>query len=250
MDFIKRRPRYPIGDDPRGREIKFQETDMGEAYGDKPVFRAFRGRPPIEGQRFGAPEKRGKIISRVKDLRPELPNRSIDAAANEAAQALQDASLLATDHQIKYPIVTLSSPAPGASFSPGDTITVLAPASALLNLYSATLEIDGVGVDRRIIDRRDQMTTLAYTFGFTYQIPPTQSLGSMSITVRVFNAETSFRGIIADDAPDEDARLTGLPTLDGRPGSSTSATGYQKLFDETGIMKSPEGVVSISVNIV
>ncbi len=251
VDFIKRRPTYPFGDDKRGREIDFQDTSGSESYASKnQVVRAYRGQAPIEGQKFGMPEKKGKIIQNIRALRPEVPSSSTDDAANAGLQAAQDSALLATNHQIKFPTVTITSPAPGATFSPGDEITIVAPASALRNLFSATLEINGTAVARRVLDRRDQHSTLSFDFRFIYQIPAAQALGQMSITVRAFNIESSNRGIVADDALNTSTIRTALPTLDGRPGSATSSAEYQKLFPETGILKSPEGVVSITVNIV
>jgi hypothetical protein len=87
-------------------------------------------------------------------------------------------------------------------------------------------------------------------FRFVYVIPANRALGSMTITVRAFNAATSFQGHIADDALGTSDVRTGLGTLDGRPGSTTSSAEYQKLLNETGLLRTPEGVVSITVNIV
>jgi len=249
VDFIKRRPRYPWGDNPRGREVDFTDTTGREAMGKKEVFRTYRGKPPIEGQAFGAPERKGKIFSKVKDLRPELPNRSTNDEANANFQASQTATLLATNYQALMPTPTISSPAPGATFSPGEEITIVAPTSALRNIHAATLEIDGQFVDRRVLDRRDQDSTTQYDFRFIYKVPDTRALGSMSITVRAFNMETAMRGIVLDDALNTTTRRGALGTLDGRPGSATAAADYQKLLNETGFLRSPEGIVSITVNI-
>ncbi len=252
VDFKKRRPTYPIGDNPRGREIDFTDTTGDEAYGStkNQVFRAYRGKAPIEGQIHGMPQKKGKIFQNIRSLRPELPNRSIDAEANAGLQASQAATLVATNFQALSPTPTISSPAPGATFSPGGEITVVAPTSALRDLHSATLEIDGQSVDRRVLDRRDQDSTTQFDFRFIYQIPASQALGAMTITVRAFNMSTSMRGIILDDALGTTTRQGAVGTLDGRPGSATSADAYQKLLNETGFLRSPEGVVSITVNIV
>lgn len=179
-----------------------------------------------------------------------MPNRSIDFAANEALQEQQRGVLAATNFQALFPTVTITSPAPGATFSPGDTITVEAPASDLRSLFSAVLEIDNQGVDRRVINRRDQDSTPEMDFRFIYQIPSNRVLGPMTITVRAFNMSVSARGHIADDALGTSTVRTGLGTLDGRPGSATSSADYQKLLNETGLLRTPEGVVSITVNIV
>jgi hypothetical protein len=250
VDFIKRRPRYPWGDNPRGREVDFTDTTGREAMGKKEVFRTYRGKPPIEGQAFGMPQRKGKIFSKVKQLRPELPNRSTNDAANALLQAGQSATLLATNFRALIPSPTISSPAPGATFSPGDEITIVAPTTALRNIHSATLEVDGQAVDRRVLDRRDQDSTTQFDFRFIYPVPAGRALGSMAITVRVFNMNSAMRGVILDDALNTTTRQGALGTLDGRPGSATSAADYQKLLDETGFLRSSEGIVSITVNIV
>ncbi len=249
-DFIKRRPKYPFGDDPRAREIDFEDTSGSESNRGRQIFRGYRGQAPIEGQEFGMPSRVGKIFKKVSDLRPETINRATNDAANAAQQATELAILEATNFQALYPTVTISSPSPGATFSPGGTITVQAPASDLRSLLSATLEIDNTPVERLVLDRRDQDSTTNYTFTFFYPIPSNKALGSMDITVRAFNMATSNQGMIADDALNTSDIQTGVGTLDGRPGSATSAADYQKLFNETGMLKSPEGVVSITVNIV
>ena len=252
VDFIKRRPKFPLGDDPRGREIDFTDTTGNESYGStrNQVFRAFRGKPPIEGQPFGMPQRKGKIVQNIRGLRPELPNRGTADVANAALQAGQVAVLDATNFTALMPTPTISSPAPGATFSPGGEITVVAPTSALRDIHSATLEIDGQAVDRRVLDRRDQDSTVQFDFRFIYPIPANQALGAMTITVRAFNMESAMRGTILDDALNTTDRQGALGTLDGRPGSATSSEDYQKLLNETGFLRSPEGVVSITVNIV
>ncbi len=249
VDFEKRRPTYPLGDDPRGREIDFEDTSGREAYRNNQVVRAYRGKAPLEGQDFGMPARVGSL-DKISDLRPELPDRSIDEAFHAAAQAGQRGQLAATNFEALSPTVTISSPAPGATFSPGGEITVVAPTSALRDLHSAILQIDGQAVDRRVLDRRDQDSTTQFDFRFIYQIPANQVLGAMTITVRAFNMESSMRGIILDDALNTTTRQGALGTLDGRPGSATSAADYQKLLNQTGFLRSPEGVVSITVNIV
>jgi len=252
VDFIKRRPKFPFGDNPRGREIDFTDTTGDEAYASKnQVFRAYRGQAPIEGQPFGMPKRKGQIIQNIRGLRPELPDRSTADTVNAALQAGQIAVLDATNFQALFPSPTISSPAPGATFSPGGEITIVAPTTALMNLHAATLEIDGQAVDRRVLDRRDQDSTTQFDFRFFYRIPDSRALGSMTITVRAFNMESSLQGIVADDALNTTDIQGAVGTLDGSPaGSSTSSTSYQKQFDETGFLRSPEGVVSITVNIV
>lgn len=251
VDFQKRRPRFPFGDDPRGREIDFEDTSGRESYGStrNQVFRAYRGKAPLEGQEFGAPARRASLDT-ISDLRAAPPNRTTDDTANAALQAGQRAVLESTNFAALFPSVTISSPSPGATFSPGDEVTVSAPASALRSLFSATLEVDGQATDRRVLDRRDQDSTPEFTFQFIYQIPHSRSLGPMDITVRVFNAATAFKGTVGDDAPVAGSIKTGLGTLDGRPGSATSSADYQKLLDNTGILRTPEGVSSITINIV
>lgn len=252
VDFIKRRLNFPFGDNPRGREIDFTDTSGEEAYGSakNQVFRAYRGKAPIEGQQPEMPQRRGKIAQNIRLLRPELPNRTTNDAANAAAQESQRNALAASNFQALYPSPTISSPAPGATFSPGDEITIVAPTTDLRNIHSATLEIDGQVVDRRVLDRRDQDSTTAFNFRFIYRVPDNRALGSMSITVRAFNMNTANRAIIADDSLNTTNIQGAVPTLQAVGGSSTSSSSYQKQFDETGFLRSPEGIVSITVNIV
>lgn len=253
VDFIKRRPAFPFGDNPRGREIDFTDTTGREAYGStrNPVFRAYRGKPPIEGQPQGMPVKKGKIFQNISLLRPELPNRSTDDTANARLQAAQNASWETSGFTSHFPTVSITSPAPGTTFSPGDTFSVVAPASALRTLHSAVLEIDGIAVARRVIDRRDQDSTTNFDFRFVHTVELARALGPMSITVRVFNLETSNQGIIADDALGTRPDIQGaVGTLDGRKGSATSSADYQPLLNETGFLVGAGGVTSITVNIV
>lgn len=251
-DFVKRRVKFPIGDDPRGREIDFEaNADSDQSYASKNrVFRAYRGQAPIEGQVFGMPQKKGKIFQNIKEIRPEQPSKSTADEVNAALQAGQDAVLAATNFAALSPSPTISSPAPGATFSPGGEITIVAPTSALRDIHSATLEIDGQAVDRRVLDRRDQDSTTQHDFRFIYPIPSTRGLGPMTITVRAFNMESSLRGVVLDDALNTTDIQGALGTLDGRPGSTTSSDDYQKLLNETGFLRSPAGTVSITVNIV
>lgn len=252
VDFIKRRPTYPLGDDPRGREIDFQATDTDEAYGStrNPIVRAYRGRAPLDGQSFETPKRLGSLDT-IKSLRPELPNRSIDTEIHEALQAGQRAVLADSSFAKLFPIVTIDSPAPGATFSPGDQILIRATVEDLRSVFSATLQIDGQSVDRQTVDPRDRDSTLEKQFGFTFNIPSTQALGSMDITVRGFNIATSFQGMIADDAPDTSPEIDqAVGTLDGRLGQSDGTQANPPLLQKTGILRTPEGVSSITVNIV
>lgn len=251
VDFQKRRKKFPFGDNPRGREIDFSDTTGDEAGSAKSqVFRAYRGNVPREGQAAGIPERRGTILQKANDIAPELPDRSTADAVNAALQAGQVAAIAAGGPAASMPSPTISSPSPGATYSPGGEITVVAPTSALRSIYSAVLEIDGLAVDRRILDRRDQDSTTQFDFRFIYQIPANQALGALTITVRAFNIESSNRGIILDDAPNTTDRQGAVGTLDGRTTSPTSAADYQKLLNQTGFLRSEEGVVSITVNIV
>ena len=38
VDFIKRRPKFPFGDNPRGREIDFTDTTGDEAYASNKTY--------------------------------------------------------------------------------------------------------------------------------------------------------------------------------------------------------------------
>ncbi len=251
VDFIKRRPTYPLGDDPRGREIDFEATSTDEAYGStrNPIVRAYRGRAPLEGQDFGAPARVGKLNT-VADLRPELPPRSVDTEALDALKEGQRAILSSTNFGALFPTVVIDSPAPGTSFSPGGQITVRATVTDLRSVFSATLEVDGQAVDRRALDPRDRDSTTSHQFIFIYNIPASRSLGSMPITVRGFNIASSSQAMIADDAPDTSPEIQqAIGTLDGRLGQSHGTQALAPLLAETGLVRTPEGVSSITVNI-
>jgi len=256
VDFIKRKPTFPWGDDPRGREIDFEADaeNSGQSYGSKnPVFRAYKGRAPLEGQDFGAPEKVGSL-QKISDLRPELPSQSVDFAALEAAKAIERGILEATNFAALFPNVSIELPAPGASFSPGSQLEVRATVNSLRNITSATLIIDNHPVDTKFLDRRDQDVAQRHTFTFLYNISANRSLGPMDITVRGFNINSSAQGMIADDArnnpPNADAIDLGVGTLDGRLGQSQGSQANPPLLAPTYILRTPEGVSSISVNIV
>lgn len=255
VDFVKRRPTYPIGDDPRGREIQYDDSSPEQSYASRnSVFRAYRGKAPLEGQDFGMPKRVGSL-DKIKDLRPELPNRSVDTAALDAAKELERQQLEATGFTALFPTVSISSPGPGASFSPGAEITISAPASTLRNLTSATLYVDNVPVARRVIDRRDQDSTPAFTFMFIYRVPANRALGPMSLTVRAFNFATAAQGFVADDAinypPQADDLQTGAGSANNEfKHQATSSLEFSPQLEATGILRTPEGVASITVNIV
>jgi len=254
-DFVKRRPTYPLGDNPRGREINYESSEDGESYASKnKVYRAYRGHAPLEGQDFGAPERVGSL-QKISDLRPELPSRSVDTDALDAAKEIERQRLAATDFAALFPSVVIDAPSAGASFSPGAEILIKAAANSLRNLTSATLYIDNLAVDRRVIDRRDQDSTAAYTFLFIYPVPAVRPLGPMSITVRAFNFATSFQGMIADDAtnspPQADDIQTGIGSDNNEIKSqATSSLLFSPQLEQTGILRTPEGVYSLTVNIV
>lgn len=252
VDFIKRRPTYPLGDNPRGREIDFEASDTREAYGStrNPVVRAYRGQAPLEGQKFGMPARVGSLDS-ITDLRPELPPRSVDTVALDALKEGERAILAATNFGALFPTVTIDSPAPGATFSPGTPITIKATVEDLRGVFGATLEVDGLPVDRRTINARDRDSLKQHQFIFIYDIPANKPLGPMSITVRGFNMVTSSQGIIADDAPDNSPGIDqAVGTLDGRLGQSDGSQAAPPRLAKTGILKTPEGVSNITVNIV
>ncbi len=252
-DFEKRRPTYPIGDDPRGREIDFEDTTGDEAYGRNQVFRAYRGQAPIEGQEFGMPARTG-ALTKVSQLRPELFSKSVDVVALDAQKALDRQVLEDSDFGRLFPLVNIVSPAPGSVFSPGSELRVEADSSDLRGIYGATLQIDGTFVERKRIDPRDRDSNRDQKFIFLYQIPSNQALGTMEITVRVFNISNSLRGFVADDAINLPPKARDLDlavgTLDGRIGrlGSTSKTNPQ--LQEGGMLRAPETVVNFTVNIV
>jgi len=254
-DFVKRRPTYPLGDNPRGREINYESSEDGESYASKnKVFRAYHGKAPLEGQDFGAPARVGSL-NKLSDLRPELPSRSVDTAALDAAKEIERERLIATDFAALFPTVSISEPGAGATFSPGSEITIRAPASSLRSLTSATLYIDNVAVERRVIDRRDQGGATSYNFLFIYSVPTNRPLGAMAITVRAFNFATAFQGMIADDAinnpPQADDIQTGIGSDNNEIKSqATSSLLFSPQLEQTGILRTPEGVYSLTVNIV
>jgi len=256
VDFIKRRPTYPIGDNPRGREIDFEADldDLDQSYGSKNmIFRAYRGQAPLEGQDFGVPARRGSL-QKVSDLRPELPNRTVDIEALTIIKEQDRAILEATDFAALFPTVTITSPAAGATFSPGEVVEIRATVSSLRTVTAATLFVDNLAVGRSNVPRADQAVTTSFDFLFVYTIPPNRNLGSMDITVRGFNINNSAQGIIADDAKNDPPQSgnvrTGVGTLDGRLGQSHGSQAKPPLLAETYLLRNPETVASITVLVV
>lgn len=249
--FTKRRPTYPIGDNPRGREIDWNNQDSDAQIGD--IFRAYKGLVPIEGQDPFAP-KRVIRVGSTKELRPTSPSRSTDTAANSAAQEAQRAQLMSTDFGALFPSATITVPAPGASVSRGTVIAIDVTGTHIVSVMSATLFIDGQPVDRIALDRSAQQSSPTAKFTFRYNIPADRALGTMSIEARVYSIEVSTQGVIADDAINEfDTQFRGgVSTLDGRLGQagSTSQTSPKLDQDPSMFLRTPEGVSSISVNVI
>jgi len=255
-DFIKRRPTYPIGDDPRGRELGYANATADnpeESYASKNMmFRAYKGQAPLEGQDFGMPRRIGKL-DRIKDLRPELPTRSVDFVALERFKEEERRLLEDSGFEVLFPTTEIISPLPGNSFSSGTSIQIHAIGKhqgLQGGLHRAILYVDGLAVDSIVLDRRDQAVAMQQDWFFNYDIPSSKS-GNMEITVRSFNMAISNRGIVADDAlnfPPRNEDVEGaLGTLDGRPGSKTSSAKYQPLLDETHYVRTPGGSSSITV---
>lgn len=249
--FIKRRPTYPLGDNPRGREIRWNEQDAPDQKGD--IFRSYKGLVPIEGQDPFAP-KRVIRVGSTKELRPASPNRSTDTAANAAAQEAQRAQLASTDFGALFPSATITVPAPGASVSRGTVIAINVTGTHIVSVMSATLFIDGQPVDRIALDRSAQQSTPTAEFTFRYNIPASRALGTMSIEARVYSIEVSAQGVILDDAVNnfDTQFLGGVSTLDGRLGTagSTSQTSPKLDQDPSMYLRTPEGVSSITVNVI
>ncbi len=253
-DFERRRPTYPLGDDPRGREIQFNDTSGRESYGStrNQVFRAYRGSWPLEGQSFEMPARRGQL-QKPSDLRPALPNRSVATLALDAAKEVDRAALIASDFSIIFPTTTISSPAPGSVFSPGDTILVQAPSSVLRSLMGATLFIDGQPVLHKELSRSQQDSTPSFTFTFSYIVPADRVLGPMDITVQATGRADNAMGIIADTSinfPPKDREIQGaVGTLDGRKGQSTSSTKASPRLSASRYLRTPHGRATITVSI-
>jgi len=255
VDFIKRRPTYPIGDDPRGREIDFEDDtlDGSQAIGHRPVYRAYRGNAPLEGQEFGMPERVGSLDS-ITDLRPELPDKSVDFAALEAAKEIERERLAETKFQALFPSVSIKSPAPGQSFSVGSQIQIVTGVTVLQGLQSVLLFVGGRSVERRVLDRRDQDAFRHGDFTFYYTIPSNQVLGPLDITIRAYNVSNALQGFVADDAtntpPNADGIDKAVGTLDGRIGQLYGSERTAPLLEASSFLRTPDSVISISINVI
>ncbi len=249
--FIKRRPTYPLGDNPRGREIRWNDQEAPDQKGD--IFRAYQGLVPIEGQDPLNP-KRVIRVGSVKELRPETPSRNIDEAAIAAAQNQQRSALVSSDFQALFPTATVTEPAPGASVSRGSRITVRVTGSHILSVMGATLFIDGSPVERKALDRSAQGSTPSAEFIFLYDIPANRAVGTMSIEARVFSIETSPEGPILDTAQNDfEGQFRGaVGSQDGRIGQlgGTSQTAPQLEVYPNQYLRTPEGISTIDVNVI
>lgn len=254
-NFIKRRPTYPWGDNPRAREIQYYNPSATESFGpNRHVYRSYRDKAPLEGQSYSEPKLRGKLM-KIKDLRPALPDRSVKHDALDAAKLLERAELSSSDFMVLFPRVVIEEPSAGATFTPGSQITIKARATVLRYLTSATLFVGNRAVDRRTIDRRDQEVTKEHIFIFIYDVPSDQHLGPLELTVRAFNFATAFQGFISDDSnnrpPQGDDFNLGKSSANNEfKHQATSALKYSQQLESTGMLRTPEGVSSITVNIV
>jgi hypothetical protein len=256
VDFVKRKPTYPIGDDPRGREINFEaDAESGEAYGSTRnlVFRAYRQQAPLEGQNFNSPS-RISALQGITDIRPELPNRSVDAIALDRAKEIERGLIEASGFSAIYPRISIDTPSPGASFSPGSRIEIRVSVASIRSVFSAVLFVDGSPVERKTLDRREQEVTTDYQFIFLYDIPANRPFGPLSLTARGFNITTSAQNFIADDRNVDPSNIhliqTGVGTLDGRLGQSQGSQSQPPLLEATSIQLTPEAVSSITINVV
>lgn len=255
VDFIKRRPTYPIGDDPRGREIDFEDDtlDGSQSIGHRPVYRAYKGQAPLEGQEFGMPERIGSLDN-ITDLRPDLPSRSVDANALDAEKEIERERLEETKFQALFPTVSIKNPSPGQSFSVGSQVQVVTGVTVLQGLQSVLLFAGGQLVERRVLDRRDQAAFRHGDFTFYYTVPSNQPLGPLDITIRAFNISNALQGFVADDAtntpPNADGIDKAVGTLDGRIGQLYGSEQTAPLLDASSFLRTPDSVVSITINIV
>lgn len=246
VKFSRRRPTYPWGDNPRGREMDWANQ---RAEKNTEIFRAYRGLVPIEGQKYDDP-KRFLRVGSTLELRPDLPRRSPDFAALDAAKERERALLESTNFQALFPSVTFASPSPGATFMRGTQMTIEADASDFRGIHSITLFVDETPVDRRVLDRRDQESIQNKRFIFLYDIPSDRNLGAMSLTVRVFNIETAAQGFIASGATTTTPEIDkAVGTLDGRVTVYGNSPEISPQIEKTGFLRTPEGTASITVNI-
>lgn len=249
--YIKRRPTYPLGDNPRGREIEWNDQQSPVQEGT--IFRAYKGLVPIEGQDPLNP-KRVIRVGSIKELRPGTPDRSTDSAANSAAQEAQRAQLVSTDFGALFPSATIVEPAPGASVSRGSRITVKVVGTHILSVFSCTLIVNGVGVDRRNLDRSAQGSSPSVEFTFFYDVPDNAPLGNMSIEARVYSREVSLQGPVLDTAEnDYEGQYRGaVGSQDGRLGQlgGTPKTAPQLEVYTDQFLRAPEGISTIDVNVI
>lgn len=249
--FIKRRPTYPLGDNPRGREIRWNDQEAADQKGD--IFRAYQGLVPIKGQDPFAP-KRVIRVGSTKELRPESPPRSIDQAAIEAAQNSMRVQLANTDFGALFPTAAVTEPAPGASVSRGSRITVKVTGTHILSVMAATLYVDGSPAERKELPRGEQGSTPNAEFVFLYDIPADRALGTMSIEARVFSIETSPQGPILDDARNDfEGQFRGaVGSQDGRlrQVGGTSKTAPQLEVYPNQYLRTPEGISTIDVTVI
>lgn len=249
--FVKRRLTYPLGDNPRGREIDWNAQEDPSQIGD--IFRVYKGLVPIVGQDPFDP-KRVIRVGSIKELRPALPSRTVDSAALDAAKESMRAQLSATDFGALFPSATVIEPAPGASVSRGSKITIRVTGTHILSVISCTLYIDGKPVDRRELPRSEQGSTPNTTFIFIYDVPADRPLGTMSIEGRVFSIESAVQGPILSTAENDfPGQFRGaVGSQDGRLGQlgGTSQTSPQLKVATNQFLRTPEGISAIDVNVI
>jgi hypothetical protein len=193
-------------------------------------------------------------VGSTKDLRPELPSRSVDSAALDAAKELMRDQLAATDFQALFPTAEIKAPAAGSSVTKGTRITVHVVGRSIMSIMSCTLFVDGSPVDRRNLPRSEQGQSSAVDFTFLYDVPADRPLGPMSIEARVYSIETSLQGPVLDTAINEyDGQFRGaVGSQDDRVGrlGSTSQTNPKLEIDPSQFLRTPEGVSTITVTVI
>ena len=257
VDFLIRRPTFPWGDNPRGREIEYgwaTPTNPSESYGAKNmVFRAFKGRYPLEGQKFDNPVRVGELPKPIV-LRPNLPSLSPDFNGLNIYKKQDRAALAATDFAALFPTVSITTPTPLTTFSRGQTIEIRGTMHSLRNLVQSTLIIDGHPVDRHFLDRRDQDVAVDVDFFYLYHIPDDRASGSMEITIRAFNINVAEQGFIASAARNFPPQADQVDLAKGTDtenvqGQSSGSQAFGPQLHATYLLRTPEAVANISVNI-